>query len=138
MALSTAIYTILAADSNVSGAFSTRIYPAVAPMDVDMPCIVYEIGNIASINTKDDVTVWDEADCTVMVIATKHSDCETYAGYVRTALDGYTGTVSTEKISEIIYNGQEPGYDTDEIYSSSPQGIAIFTRTLTFTIIRIA
>jgi len=137
MALSTAIYTLLAADANVSGSVSTRIYPAIAPMDADMPLIVYEIGDIRALTTKDDVTVWDEADCTVQVVTTKHSVCETLAGYVRTALDGYTGTVDSEKISEIVYELQEPGYDTDEIYSSSPQGIAIFTRTLTFTIIRI-
>lgn len=138
MALSTAINTILSANASISGAVGDRIYPAVAPMDADLPLIVYEIGNIQAITTKDDVTVWDEADLTVTVVATLHSSCETYAGYVRTALDGYTGTVDTEKISEIVYEGQEPGYDSDETYSSSPQGIVIFTRALTFTIIRIA
>jgi len=137
MALSTAIYTILAANGSLAAVVSTRIYPAAVPPDATLPLVVYEIEDIQPVIAIGDIDSWDEAELMVTVYSTYHSNTETYAGYVRTALDGYTGTVSTEKIDTIIYRGQSAGYEPDWTDASSPQGVAVFTRTLNFTIIRL-
>jgi hypothetical protein len=137
MALSTALYTLLHNNASIVGVMATRIYPGVAPMDTALPLIVYEIDNILPTIAIGALNDFDNIQVSVQVVGTKHSDVEIYAGYVRTALDGYTGTVDTEAISSIVYNGQEPSYDPDFIVSSAAQGIAVFIRTLNFTIIRL-
>ena len=137
MALSTAVYTILSGNATLAGAVSTRIYPGGVPADATLPLVVYEIGDIQPVIAIGDINSWDEAELVVTVYSTYHSNTETYAGYVRTALDGYTGTVSTEKIDTIIYRGQSPDFEPDWTVGDSPQGIAVFTRTLNFTIIRL-
>ena len=136
MALSTAIYTILKNNSTISTAFSTRIYPGIAVREPVLPCIVYDIGNIIpDPNATSDLN-WDRVDVEVTVIALEYSDAETYATNVRSALSRYIGTVDTEKINTIVFEGMSPGYDPDFTYSGSTTGMGVFTRTCNFTLIR--
>ena len=136
MALSTAIYTLLYADTNVKAAVATRIYPGVAPMEVVLPCITYDIGDIQPENTSSTDTSFDRVTVPVTVIDTTYSDVETLAQHVRAALNNYSGTTSTERIIGILYQGQEPGFDPDFTYSESTTGVGVHTRTVNFVLFR--
>ena len=137
MALSTAIYTVLRLNANVLSTFGTNIYAGVAPHDTSLPCIVYEIQNIAPTIAIGSDSDWDECAIVVTVVGTKHSDVETYAGYIRTALQSYSGTVDTEKIDTVKYESQSASYDPDWTNPASPAGVGAFMRTLNFTLIRL-
>jgi hypothetical protein len=136
MALSTALYTVLRLNADIVTTFSTRIYAGVAPHDTNLPCIVYEINNITPTTAKDSYKGFDACNITVTVVGVKHSDVETYSGYVRTALEGYTGTQSSEKISSVAYESQSAGYDPEWTYGAAAEGAGVFTRTLNFTLYR--
>ena len=133
MALSTAIYTLLSADATISAAFGTRIYAGIAPMEVALPCIVFDIASITPDYNQTSDSNWDTCQVTVAVISTKYSTTETYAVNVRTALSRYSGTVDTEKI-EIKYDNEASGYDPDFTVSASATGVGVFVRNMNFTI----
>lgn len=135
MALSTATYTILRLNSDVLTTFGTRIYPGVAPKDATMPYIVYDIDDIQSTMTNTSDLKFDIAALMVTIVTDKYSLAETYAGYVRTALDRYKGTQDTEKILNIEYISQSPSYD-DEYVTASGKGIVAFMRDMRFDITR--
>jgi hypothetical protein len=136
MALSTAIYTILKNNATIAAAVEDRIYPGVVPFNAALPCLVYEVGTITPDPTKDDDYVWDKVDVTVTAITTQYALSETYATNVRTALSRYSGTVDSEVIHTIIFDGMSPGYEDDFTIGNSPTGQGVFTRTVNFTLIR--
>jgi len=136
MALSTAIYTLLHNNATIAAVVEDRIYPGVVPFNASLPCIVYEIGDIQPNPTQDDDYVWDRVNVTVTVITTQYLLSETYATNVRTALCRYKGTVDTEVIETIIFDGMQPGYEPDFTIGTSPTGQGAFTRTVNFTLIR--
>lgn len=135
MALSTATYTILRLNSDVLTTFGTRIYPGIAPFDVALPYIVYDIGDIQPELTNTDDLKWDRAELSVTIYTDKYSLAETYAGYVRTALHRYVGTQDSESIENIEYISQAP--DIDPTYQTdSGKGIVVFAREMQFEIVR--
>lgn len=136
MALTVAVYTILKTDATIAGVFSTRIYPGLAAMNTVLPCLIYDIGDIVPDTNQTSDLNWDRVNVTVMVVALKYSDAETYAANVRSALSRYSATVDTEKINTIIFDGMTGGYDPDFVYSGATTGVGVFTRTLNFTLIR--
>ena len=136
MAISTAIRTLLHDNATIHGIFVHRIYPGVAPMEVVLPCIIYDIGDIQPTQTASTDVGFDRVVVTVSVVDTTYSDVETYAQNVRTALDGYSGTTDSELIEKILYEGQEPNFDPDFTYSEATTGVGAHTRTVTFTLIR--
>jgi hypothetical protein len=136
MSLSHAIYDILHADTTIHGVFTHRIFPGVARADTILPCIVFDITNITpDANATSDYN-WDRVNVSVTVIADKYSNCETYATNVRTALNRYSGTQDSEVINSIIYEGESSGYDENFTVSNATQGVAVFTRTCNFILIR--
>ena len=136
MALSTAIYTLLHANATIHTAFTHRIYPGVAPMEVTLPCIIFDIGDIQAEHTASTDTAFDRVALTVTVIDSTYSDVETYAQNVRTALDRYSGTSDGEVIEIILYENQQPGFDPEFTYSEATTGVGVHTRTVNFTLIR--
>ena len=138
MALSTAIYTILAGNGTLAAAFGTRIYPAVIPFDVALPCIVFEVGDIQPDYNQTSDLNWDRVNITVTVFTTKYALSETYAGNVRTALSRYSATVDSEVIDTIIFEGMNPDYDPDFTIGDAATGVGVFIRTCNFTLIRTA
>ena len=120
MALSTAIYTLLRANSDVLTTFADRIFPVAAPPGASLPCLTYTVTSHAQDETKNDYDAFDTINVRIGVYATTYANCETYHNYVYTALQGYTGTNSSEKILFISCENRR----TDDIaYDYNPQGV---------------
>ena len=136
MALSTAIYTILHNNATVAAVVGTRIYPGIVPENVALPCIVYEIDNIVPTLTNTTDLNLDDCTVTVTVMSTKHADTETYAGYIRTALYRYQGTVDSERVEDIEYQSQSAGYQDDKTVNTATKGVGVFWRQLNFSLKR--
>lgn len=90
-----AIVSVLRNNGNVAGLVGTRIYPHEIPQSASVPAITYKQTSGERDHTMDgpsgfaspeyEITCWDDSYGTPRVLAR----------YVRTALDGYKGTVGT-------------------------------------------
>lgn len=129
------IYTILTANANVVSTFSTRIYPVLAPNKVTLPCIVWRVTSITPNENKTYKHSLDDITIELLVIDDKVSDIELYAQYVRTAMDSYQGTISSDKIKGVGFRGLSWEALDDRSYSSSPQGVSVFAAVMSFRIL---
>ena len=125
MALSTDIYTILRANSDVVTTFGTRIYPVIAPENPTYPCIAYTLTSLTPNENKTYAHKWDDCSVTIAVLHTNISDAENYANYVRTAMNRYQGTISSDIIKGVNLTSQS--WEAIPITEDgSPTGLAIF------------
>ena len=105
MALGAAIRDILIADAAVLALVSNRIYPNQVKQNEAYPHLVYNLVGNTPTDTKDSGRFFDNTRVQVDCYAIDYGDCEDLADKVRTALDRYTGTVSSTKIVNSIYQG---------------------------------
>lgn len=108
-----AVYDILAADGSVSGDVATRIYLNFAPSATTTPYIEFTYEGIDESFTKDGPSDFDTYRVEVRCYHNTSKDAETLAGYCRTALDGYSGTINGVDVSGIKYQDDEPEADID-------------------------
>ena len=132
--LSQAIYTILAADSDVAGVVGTKIFPSQAQAGKAYPMIVYHLISTAPSDTKDSGTEFDRRRVQVDCLAETYTDCEVLAGYVRTALDRSKNeeTVSSVLIKLILFESE---VDLNELAASVGADTEVFHRAVDFTFI---
>ena len=121
-----AIYSILSNDATVSAMVSTRIFPIVAAQDTAFPFVVYTITNQEPSMTKDGVSPLDTISVQIDCYALEYDANVTLSNAVRSALDFYTGTVQSQAIQRIRFQGQNDGeYDED---------LGVFWQSLDFDI----
>lgn len=136
MALSTAIYNILIAGANISTTFGNRIFPQAMPEGEPTPAIVYNVDSIEPTFTQDPPTAsgkqWDDVRVTLTILADTYTLCETYAGYVRTAITHYRATTGSETVKETQFVNMSDGEiimkGTGE---TATTGLGIFTKIIT-------
>jgi hypothetical protein len=136
MALSTAIYTLLYNNATIAAAVGDHIYPGVAAFNAPLPLIVYKINGIDPDPTKDDDYVWDKVSISVAAISTQYTLAETYSTNIRTALSRQSGTVDTEVIETIIFDGLTSDYVRDFTTGDATTGQGVFIFECNFTLIR--
>lgn len=111
------IYNILSNDANVSALVGTKIYPSMAIEDIAYPYIVYEQISNDPTNDKDGVSTLDVVNFDVEIFTKTPQTIATLSGYVRDALDRYSGTVEGEIIQSITFMSEGSGYsDTDRVF----------------------
>lgn len=109
-----AIYSILSGTSNITNLTSTRIYPVFPPQGSAFPLIVFTLGNNDPTDQKDGSSPIDTDRLQIDIYSRTALEAETLDGYVRAALDSYSGTAATVVIREIYYTGSTaPEYDQD-------------------------
>jgi len=95
MAADIAVIDILLNDANVSGEVSTRVYPLERPQKTTLPAIMVRLNDVEPNDTKDGVSTLDVEYVGVFIYGATYSSVYTLSGYVRTALDRYSGTNKT-------------------------------------------
>ena len=107
------VYGILSADSNVTALVSTRIFPVRAAQGQSWPFVSYQV--IDNNPTKQDSgpSPMDELLVQVNCYADKWSDVENLASTVRTALDGYSGTVNSTDVRYVEYEDEQDLFDNE-------------------------
>ena len=135
MALSTAIYNILSAGANITTTFGDRICPIELPEGEVIPCITYRIDSVEPTFSQDppqsNTKQWDTITATLTIYADTYTLCETYAGYVRTAITHYRATTGSETVKECLFMGMSDG----DIYmkgqnESVSTGIGVFSKVI--------
>lgn len=136
MALSTAIYTILRLNANVLATFADRIYPVVVPIDSEFPALTYQVIGREEANTHQSATNLDKIGVRISIYADSYTDCETYYGYVYTAMSRYKGTQSSVTFATIALQSESD--DVLELTSptGSTTGQFIYRKNIDFTIFK--
>ena len=112
--ISSAIYSILSSDSNITNIVSTRIYPDILPMGVDQPAIIYNVGDTGFETTKAGA-VQTRHVLSIIVGHTLYDSLQTLAEAIRTVLYRKTGTFESVKIQRLSYVGEEEkGWDEEQ------------------------
>jgi hypothetical protein len=91
-------------------------YPNIAPQNTATPYCVYQILSSEADDVKES-TSWVD---TVVVLLTIYEDTQntaaTHANSIRSALDGYSGTVNTSiKVDSICYLTEATDYDPESL-----------------------
>jgi hypothetical protein len=108
-----AIYTILAATTAVTSKVGTHIYTVVAAQQDVTAYIVIHLIDINPENTKDGVSLLDEARVQVNCFHSSKATCDELAAAIRTALDRYRGTAGSYTIDRIIFQDARNDFDED-------------------------
>jgi hypothetical protein len=85
----TKTYAAIYANATCLATFADRIHYVELPLNVDYPCIVLDLAGFESVDIETktaDQSAFDVAEVQVEIYADTVALCETYAGYVRTAL----------------------------------------------------
>ena len=128
--ISTAIYTMLYADSKVKGKVSTRIYPNRAVQDAAMPYLVYSQVTKLPADSKDSGTGFDKYRIQVDVVDDSYTACELLAYDVRAAMDRVTGTFDTLIVLQTVYVDENESPQLDDEGSTK-----VYMRSVDFMII---
>lgn len=126
--LSEAIYSILSGDSDVSN--NATVHNMNAPADTANPVVIFAIVNQDPLYTKDGaaVVVYTDLEIDIFVDGTPDMGY-TIAGYVKAALDQYSGVVSGEDIDLIQWEGTEDRrVDLDKMEYQISMGFRIRTK----------
>jgi len=97
-----AIYTILAADEGVI-ALTTNISHGVMNQETNMPFITYLVYDQDPHETKDTLSLTDITYISVSCISQNNLNAVAIGEAVRTALDGYAGTVDSTVIESTSF-----------------------------------
>jgi len=128
--ISTAIYSILYADSNIQGQVSNRIYPNRAVQGAAMPYLVYSIVSKLPTDSKDDGVGFDKHRIQIDVIDDNYTNVELIASYLRTALDRVTGVYDETEILQTVYDDEVDVFE--DLQENSEQ---IYHKAVDFMII---
>lgn len=89
------IYSQLSSDATVTSYVGTRIFPALAAQNAEMPFITYEVQQITPSDTKDGASTLDEIRVEVVIYAAKFSTAADLAEHTRKALERKTMTAGS-------------------------------------------
>lgn len=128
--IETAIFSMLADDSEIGSMAGDRIYPNKIPQDSELPAITYQeisglrqhvmAGPVGLVKSRYQVNCWAES----------YSECKTLSEAVRKEMDGYDGTVNGVEI-EVIMLASE--IDIPEI-SEDKEIISVYGKGLDFVV----
>lgn len=127
--LSDALYTILSGNSALTAVVSTRIYPAYADQTVANPCVIFEIGSQDPEYDKDGAASVVYTNIEIDIFTGSYREGHTIAALVKTALDQYSGTVNSEDIDLIMWEGTDDGvYNAEREEFQTSMGFRVRTK----------
>ena len=88
MSTETVLFALLAADAGIGALVADRIYPEVAPQDVDRPLIVYQRESTQPLYTIHGTLALQSVYVVISCYASSRAEAETIGDAVITALSG--------------------------------------------------
>jgi len=110
----TAVYDILQADSNVTDEVSTRVFMSRGNQEETIPFIVFEADMIENTYTKDKTSTVDKWRVELDIYHDSIANAEALGLLVRSALQGYTGTINSVTVQGCVLEVEQQDYDVDE------------------------
>jgi hypothetical protein len=97
------IYGRLTTDAAITGVCGLKIYPDIAPQNVQYPFLVYTIINSIPYNYKDGQSNLEEINVQIDVYTNNYETTQTLANNVRNRLDRFSGSVNGVSVQTITY-----------------------------------
>jgi hypothetical protein len=97
------IYGRLTTDAAVTGICGIKIFPDIAPQNVQYPFMVYTIINSLPVDFKDGQSNLEEITLQIDVYTNNYETTQTLANNVRNRLDRFVGTVNSISVQTIKY-----------------------------------
>jgi hypothetical protein len=110
--IQTAIYTILSGDATLI-ALTTRISHGLANQEDTMPFVTFLIFDVDPNPTKDTLSETDVISVSVSCIDTDNLNVVAIAEAVRSALDGYSGTVDSTIIESSTFQKSRDSWSAE-------------------------
>ena len=107
MKVGKAIYNILRSDNAIVSKVGTKIFPEIAPPDINAPYIVYSVVSNSPSDTKNNNGDIDTASIEVYCFSDTYSKAIDLGVLVRAALDRKTGTYNTIEIQSTNYVNEQ-------------------------------
>lgn len=114
MSARTAIYDILVADGSVNGQVSGRVFMTKAPQETTVPFIVFRADLMEHTFTKSGASTLDTFSIEIDIYHNTIAEGETLGGYIRTALDAYTGTINSVAVDGCHIENEVQDFDVEE------------------------
>ncbi len=116
--LSKAVYTFLAADSNITAQVSTRIYRDRLPQGATLPAIVYTLVTGTVEHHMENAADLSNDVYQIDIWASTRSSANSIGELVRLRLDGYYGAFGSEQVGGVLLQStqhisEEPVDDSD-------------------------
>ena len=108
-----AVYAILSGDSNTSTTATGGIFADVVEQGQSAPFVVYRLTDVSPEPTKDGASDFDKYELEVASITKSEEGSDTLAGYVKTALNDYSGTAGGVVVSGVVWQEKRGYYDED-------------------------
>lgn len=122
------IYSLLNGRSQLTALVGTQIYPVQAPQSKKDPMVIYGIVKTEPTDDKLKVSDEDWVEADIVVYAKDYDLMHQIMKECRTALDGYSGTIAGNEISQIRFENYSDGWETSrESYSGVMQLMIIVT-----------
>ena len=111
-----ALRTALLADGTVAGLVGQRVYPLVLPTRAALPAVVYQRISGVRVASHDGPSELARPRFQFACIGSTYAGAKTVANAVRTALDGYSGTVSEVQVFVALLENEVDFYtfESDE------------------------
>jgi hypothetical protein len=97
------IYGRLTTDAAVTGICGLKIYPDIAPQNVQYPFMVYTVVNSLPVDYKDGQSNLEEINVQIDVYTNNYETTQTLANNVRNRLDRFVGTVNGVAVQTLKY-----------------------------------
>jgi hypothetical protein len=107
------LFTLLSADTILTGLVGTNIFPVEANQRKEDPIIIYWVKSVEPTDTKENVSNEDWVKGEIMVYSKNYDLMQTISKRVRTILDKYSGTVAGNEISEIRFEDFMDGWEPE-------------------------
>jgi hypothetical protein len=107
------LFTLLSADTELTGMVGTNIFPVEANQRKEDPIIIYWVKSVEPTDTKENVSNEDWVKGEIMVYSKNYDLMQTISKRVRTILDKYAGTVAGNEISEIRFEDFMDGWEPE-------------------------
>jgi hypothetical protein len=107
--------TYLIANAALIAVVNGRIYPQVLPQHATLPAIVYSQIHGKPGNTMENASGFTDALFQFACVGTSYFDVKKTARNLRTALEGFAGTMGSTKVYGAFQETERDGYDSETL-----------------------
>ena len=110
MDLGKIVFSKLSGNAGVSALAGSRIYPGTIPLEIDRPCLSYDIGSLPGVDGTAPVY---SPTVNVSCFAREKADAHGLAAAVDAVLEGGSGSTTGVALRAMYKSSYQEGYDPD-------------------------
>jgi len=110
------LHGFLTDDTDIAAIVATRVYPIILPQNPTMPAITYQRISTPRVSSTTGPSGLASPRIQVDCWAETYAAVKALSDTVRTAVDGYSGTMDTFTVYGVIVESEQDLYEPDAVY----------------------